>query len=59
LNLELRKTRVSDEAWAEVSKWGCVFLQFKKFTYLRVVMYSGDPFYLPRYPGDKLILMEL
>ncbi|KAH9296688.1 hypothetical protein KI387_044268 [Taxus chinensis] len=22
-------------------------------------MYSGDPFRLPRYPGDKLILMEL
>ncbi|KAH9323931.1 hypothetical protein KI387_018570 [Taxus chinensis] len=59
LNLELRKTRVSDEAWAEVSKWGCVFLQFKKFTYLQVVMYLGDPFRLPRYPGDKLILMEL
>ncbi|KAH9297391.1 hypothetical protein KI387_029073, partial [Taxus chinensis] len=59
INPELRKTRVLDEAWAEVSKWGCIFLQFKKFTYLRVVMYSGDPFCLPRYLGDRLILMEL
>ncbi|KAH9331307.1 hypothetical protein KI387_003415 [Taxus chinensis] len=59
LNPGLRKTRVSDEAWTEVSKWGCIFLQFKKFTYLRTVMYSGEPFRLPRYPGDRLILIEL
>lgn len=42
-----------------MNEYGCLFLQFPTFTYMRVGCYSGQPYMLPRYSTDKIILMEL
>ena len=51
--------RVSDAAWEKVNQYGCIFLQFTTFTYLRVGYFKGEPYTLPRYATDRIILMEL
>lgn len=58
-NPSLEKKRVSDEAWQVVNKYGCIFLQFPTFTYLRVGCYTGYPNLLPIYPSNKSMLMKL
>lgn len=55
----LRNKRLSDEAWDKVSEYECLFLQFPTFTYMRIGCYDGQPYMLPRYPTDKIILVEL
>lgn len=55
----LQKRRISDAAYNRVSHFGCVFLQFPTFTYIRIGCFSGEPFILPRFPSDKIVLMEL
>lgn len=42
-----------------VSHFGCVFLQFPTFTYIRIGCFTIEPFILPRYPSDKIVLMDL
>lgn len=59
LNKNLYNRRVYDHAWEVVNQYGCMFLQFTTFTYLRVGCFNGEPFMLPRYPLDKILLMEL
>lgn len=51
--------RISPEAAMEVQKYGSVFIQFPKFTYLRLATYDGCPLMLPRFVDDKLILIEI
>lgn len=55
----LKNRRVSYAAREKVSEYGFLFLQFPTFTYMRVGCYSGQPYMLPRYPTNKIILMEL
>lgn len=55
----LKNKRVSDEAWEKVKEYGCLFLQFPTFTYMRVGCYGRQPYMLPWYPTYKIILMEL
>jgi hypothetical protein len=55
----LSKKIIFYEAWEVVNKYGCVFLQFPTFTYLKVGCFKGYPYILPRYPSDKWVLMEL
>ena len=51
--------RLSDEAKTQITVFGAYFIQFKIFTYLRVVGASINPKKLPRYPSDKLVLLEI
>lgn len=55
----LEKNGVSNESWEVVNQYGCMFLQFPTFTYLRIRCYDEQPFMLPRYPYDKNVLVEL
>ena len=41
--------RVSNDAWDKVNPYGCIFLQFLTFSYLRVGYFKGEPNTLPRY----------
>lgn len=54
----LYKRRISEAAYSRVSQFGCVFLQFPTFTYIWIGCFSGEPFILPRFPSDKIILIE-
>ncbi|KAH9305342.1 hypothetical protein KI387_009746, partial [Taxus chinensis] len=59
LDGDLKANRVSKEAWEAVSRIGSIFIRFADFTYLRVTRFSGEPLKLPRYPNDRLVIMEL
>jgi len=37
------------------SSW---YIQFPNFTYIRIKGFEGKPFMLPRYPSNKLIVLE-
>lgn len=56
---DLHKKRALDEAWNVVNQYGCTFLQFPTFAYLRIRCFDGEPFMLPRYPSDIIIFMEM
>ena len=51
--------RFFDEAKAQITTLRAYFIQFKTFTYIRVVGASINPKKLPRYPSDKLVLLEI
>ena len=51
--------RLSSEAEARIKKFGSWFIQFPQFTYIRVAGSTVCPKRLPRYPPDKVVLMEL
>lgn len=55
----LEKRRLLEATYNIVSFFGCVFLQFPTFTYIRMGFFTGEPFMMPRYPLDKMVLMEL
>jgi len=55
----LEQRRVSDDALTVVNGLGCLFIQFSTFTYLRVGYYHGYPYMLPKFPSDKIVLIEL
>ena len=42
-----------------MNQFGCIFLQFTTFTYLTVRYFKGEPYTLPRYPTNRIILIEL
>ena len=42
-----------------MNQYGCNFLQFPIFTYLRVGYFKGESYTLPRYATEQIILMEL
>lgn len=51
--------RLLDEAMQLIGTYGSFFIQFPKFTYLRVGVFEGEPYRLPRYAFDRQILMEI
>lgn len=51
--------RMSDEAVAKISEVGAYYIQYQTFTYLRVAGTTINPKNLPRYPSDRLILLEI
>lgn len=59
LDKSLENKRVLDQTWEMVDKCGCMFLQFPTSTYLTVGCFDDQPFMLPIYPSEKIVLMEL
>lgn len=51
--------RMSVEAMEFVSIYGSFFIQFPRFTYIRVGGFEGQPFKLPRYAFDSYVLIEV
>lgn len=51
--------RLSVEATTRVKEIRGIFLQFRTFTYIRVSGSLACPKKLPRYPSDRLILLEI
>lgn len=51
--------RVSHSAWAYLKQYAFLFIQFPKFTYIRAQGFTERPNKLPRYPNDRIILLEL
>ena len=42
-----------------IQVYGCFYIQFSKFTYIRMGGYSGEPLKLPRYCLDPVVLSEM
>jgi hypothetical protein len=60
--MSLRKTqmpRLSSEAQVLIQQYGSFFIQFPRFTYLRIGGFDDEPLRLPRYALDCFILAEL
>ena len=51
--------RLSNDAVAQITTIGAYYIQFKMFTYLRVVGTIFNPKNIPSYPCDRLILLEI
>lgn len=51
--------RLSLEAEKQIKKYGSWFIQFSQFTYIRAVGSTVCPKRLPRFPTDRIILIEL
>jgi len=51
--------RMSNEAMQLVSIYGSFFIQFSKFTYIRVGVFDGELVKLPRYVFDHFVLIEV
>lgn len=51
--------RLLDKAMQLISTYGNFFIQFPRFTYLRVGGFEGEPYKLNRYAFDRQILMEM
>lgn len=51
--------RLSEEAKQVVNANGFHFIQFPRFTYLRVGSFHEEPLRLPRFCLDNVVLMEL
>lgn len=51
--------RLSKQATTLIRKYGAWFIQFPRFTYIKIVGFEGTPYQLPRYPLDRLVLMEV
>lgn len=50
---------ISIEAMDLIKKNGFWFIQFPKFTYIRIHGFAKVPYRLPRYHTNKFILIEL
>lgn len=51
--------RLSKQATILVQRYGAWFIQFPRFSYIRIASFDGAPHRLPRYPTDKIVLMEV
>lgn len=51
--------RISTEAMELIKNYGYWFIQFPKFTYIRVHGSPKVPCRLPRYPIDKVIFLDV
>ena len=51
--------RLSDDAITHITALRAYYIQFKTFTYLWVVGATIKPKKLPRYPCDRLVLLEI
>ena len=52
------RNRLLDEAVVQLTTLGAYYIQFKTFMYLRVVDAIINLRKLPRYPNDRLVLLE-
>ena len=62
VHLVLKKTpmpRLSPEAQRLVQQYGSYFIQFPRFTYLRIGGFEEEPLKLPRYALDCFVLAEI
>lgn len=50
---------MTQEAKDFIGKFGSWYIQFPRFTYLRVQGFKGCPYKLPRYPTNKMILLKV
>lgn len=51
--------RLSPKAQALFQQYGVWFIQFPKFTYIRVQGCPSPPYMLPCYPTDIIVLLEV
>ena len=51
--------RLSEEAMQVVQIYGYFYIQFLRFTYIRMGCFSGEPLKLPRYCLDSIVLSEI
>lgn len=51
--------RLSKESMQAIKLYGGFYIQFPKFTYLRVGGFSSEPLRLPHYCLDNIILFEI
>ena len=51
--------RLFDDVVAHIIVLGAYYIQFKSVTYLRIVGTTVNPKNLPRYPCDRLVLLEI
>lgn len=51
--------RLTEEAMQFISTYGSFYIQFSRFTYLRVGGFEGEPYKLSRYVFDRQVLMEV
>ncbi|KAH9311973.1 hypothetical protein KI387_027008, partial [Taxus chinensis] len=49
----------SDEAMTLIDKYGAFFIQFIRFSYIRLVGYENTPLKLPIFCNDKMALVEV
>ena len=62
MHLSLKKapmSRLSSEAQKLVQQYGSYFIQFPKFTYLRVGGFEDEPMKLPQYALDYFVLAKV
>lgn len=50
--------RLSQESKYLVSRFGYWYIQYPRFTYLRIQGFSGPPYKLPMYPTNRVVLLE-
>ena len=50
--------RLFEEAMEAVQIYGCFYIQFPKFTYIRMGGYLGEPLKLPRYFLDPISCLK-
>lgn len=58
LQVEVHK-RLSKEAMSLIEKYGSWYIQLPTFTYLRIQGFTFEPYKLPRYLTDKMVLVEV
>ena len=51
--------RLSKQAMQAIQVYGCFYIQFPRFTYIRMGGFSGEPLKLPRYYLDSIVLFEM
>ncbi|KAH9303514.1 hypothetical protein KI387_043876 [Taxus chinensis] len=51
--------RFSDEAMNLIAKYGAFFIQFRRFSYIRLAGYENTPLKLPMFCNDKMALIEV
>ncbi|KAH9292607.1 hypothetical protein KI387_042207, partial [Taxus chinensis] len=51
--------RFLDEAMNLISRYGAYFIQFRKFSYIRLAGYESTPLRLPMFCNDKMALIEI
>ncbi|KAH9321266.1 hypothetical protein KI387_015905, partial [Taxus chinensis] len=50
--------RFSDEAMSLIAKYGAYFIQFRRFSYIRMTCYESTPLKLPMFCNDKMALIK-
>lgn len=51
--------RLSSFVMDMIKRFGYWFIQFPKFTHFRMEGFLGAPYRLPKYPNDKLVLLDI